>query len=80
MHSHSIIAATLALILHSTTTVAHPTIVARGATDTYGDHTGSTSSHADGSGTYVRSDDEHRYASGDKCWTDLYYVPWLEDT
>ena len=72
MHSHSIIAATLTLLLHSTT--AHPTNAKRGATDTYGDHTGSVSSHADGSGTYVRSDDEHRYASGDKCWTDLYYV------
>jgi hypothetical protein len=39
-----------------------------------GDYTGSTSSFADGSGTYVRTDDVHRYASGVKCWTDLFYV------
>ncbi|KAG9198542.1 hypothetical protein G6514_009844 [Epicoccum nigrum] len=71
MHPHSLLTAALALL---PPTLAHPTLASRGATDTYGDHTGSVSSHADGSGTYVRSDDEHRYASGDKCWTDLYYV------
>ncbi|KAJ4372537.1 hypothetical protein N0V86_007897, partial [Didymella sp. IMI 355093] len=72
MPSQSFIAAIFALLLHSTS--AQPTLTIRGATDTYGDFTGSTSSHADGSGTYVRSDDEYRYASGDKCWTDLFYV------
>jgi len=46
----------------------------RGATDTYGDYTGQWSSYSDGSGTYVRTDDVHRYGSGDKCWTDLFYV------
>ncbi|PVH95314.1 hypothetical protein DM02DRAFT_617970 [Periconia macrospinosa] len=46
----------------------------RGATDTYGDYTGQWSTYKDGEGKYVRSDDVHRYASGDKCWTDLFYV------
>ncbi|KAI4188748.1 MAG: hypothetical protein L6R41_001938 [Letrouitia leprolyta] len=45
-----------------------------GTTSTYGDYTGSTSSYADGSGTYVRTDDVGTYASGVKCWTDLFYV------
>lgn len=38
---------------------------------TYGDWTGSTSSYPDGSGQYVRSDDDHHYASRVHCWTDL---------
>jgi hypothetical protein len=46
----------------------------RGPTDVFGDFTGQWSSHTDGSGTYVRSEDTHRYSSGDKCWTDLFYV------
>lgn len=71
MHSQTLLFAALALL---PPTLAHPTLTTRGATDTYGDFTGSTSTHADGSGTYVRSDDTHTYASGDKCWTDLYYV------
>lgn len=41
------------------------------ATNTYGDFTGCTSQYSDGSGTYVRTDDVHRYSSGTKCWTDL---------
>ncbi|KAL8715458.1 MAG: hypothetical protein Q9220_000792 [cf. Caloplaca sp. 1 TL-2023] len=45
-----------------------------GTTSTYGDYTGSTSSYGDGSGTYVRTDDVGTYASGVKCWTDLFYV------
>lgn len=43
-------------------------------TGTFGDHTGSWSSFTDGSGTYVTSKDVYRYSSGDKCWTDLFYV------
>ncbi|KAI4116149.1 MAG: hypothetical protein LQ345_003378 [Seirophora villosa] len=57
-----------------------------GTTKIYGDYTGSTSSYADGSGTYVRSDDVGTYASGVKCWTDLFYVSssyeakaWVKD-
>ncbi|ORY11486.1 hypothetical protein BCR34DRAFT_601273 [Clohesyomyces aquaticus] len=46
----------------------------RGATDVYGDYSGQWSSYTDGSGTYVNTKDVHRYASGDKCWTDLWYV------
>ena len=40
----------------------------------YGDHEGSVSSYTDGSGTFIRSDDIHTYASRDKCWTELWYV------
>ncbi|KAL1594382.1 hypothetical protein SLS60_010142 [Paraconiothyrium brasiliense] len=52
------------------------TIKKRGPTDTYGDYTGQWSSYPDGSGSYVRTDDVHKYGgpSGDKCWTDLWYV------
>jgi hypothetical protein len=46
----------------------------RGATDEFGDYNGSKSQYPDGSGTYLRSGDVHRYASGDKCWTDMWYV------
>jgi hypothetical protein len=49
-------------------------LIVRGATDTYGDYTGSNSSYPDGSGTYLRSDDTHTYASGDKCWTDFFHI------
>lgn len=45
--------------------------------DTYGEYTGQWSSYPDGSGTYVRTDDVHKYGflgTGDKCWTDLFYV------
>ncbi|CAL8584275.1 hypothetical protein XPA_009880 [Xanthoria parietina] len=45
-----------------------------GTTSKYGDYSGSTSSYGDGSGTYVRTDDVGTYASGVKCWTDLFYV------
>lgn len=72
MKSTPILAAAMAAVLPLTQ--AYPSTTKRGATDTYGDYTGSTSSHADGSGTYIRSDDVHRYASGDKCWTDLFYT------
>lgn len=44
------------------------------ATKTFGDYSGQWSSHTDGSGTYVKTEDVWRYASGDKCWTDLFYV------
>ncbi|KAG9233844.1 hypothetical protein BJ875DRAFT_543434 [Amylocarpus encephaloides] len=47
----------------------------RGASfNTYGDHSGETSSYDTNSGTYVDSADEHRYASRVKCWTDLMFV------
>lgn len=42
-----------------------------GTTAQLGDYTGSTSSYADGSGTYVDSKDQGTYASGVKCWTDI---------
>ncbi|KAL8815937.1 MAG: hypothetical protein Q9223_004984 [Gallowayella weberi] len=45
-----------------------------GTTSRLGDYSGSTSSYGDGSGTYVRTDDVGTYASGMKCWTDLFYV------
>ncbi|KAL8847542.1 MAG: hypothetical protein Q9221_007401 [Calogaya cf. arnoldii] len=45
-----------------------------GTTRKLGDYTGSTSSYADGLGTYIRSEDVGTYASGVKCWTDLFYV------
>jgi len=41
---------------------------------TYGDHTGSKSQYPDGSGKYIKSDDDHRYASGHKCWTDYFAI------
>lgn len=37
----------------------------------FGDFTGSTSSYADGSGTYDFTQDVGTYASGVKCWTDF---------
>ncbi|KAH6873654.1 hypothetical protein B0T10DRAFT_499733 [Thelonectria olida] len=46
----------------------------RGATDTWGDHTGFTSQHSDGEGNYIETDDVHYYASGVKCWTDVFSV------
>lgn len=60
--------------VHQPTQRSVEVVEKRGATDTYGDFTGQKSSYEDGSGKYVRSDDTHRYASGDKCWTDLYFV------
>ncbi|KAF6222549.1 hypothetical protein HO173_013358 [Letharia columbiana] len=45
-----------------------------GTTAQLGDYTGSTSSYPDGSGTYVDSKDQGTYASGVKCWTDIFYV------
>jgi hypothetical protein len=54
-------------------------IESRGARfDTYGDWTGTWSSYTDGSGTYVRSDDDYRYGfagTGTHCWTDLVCFP-----
>ncbi|KAH7130037.1 hypothetical protein B0J11DRAFT_243061 [Dendryphion nanum] len=58
-------------IIHKPSTSA---ITKRGATDVFGDFTGQKSSYPDGSGKYVRSEDVHRYASRDKCWTDLFFV------
>jgi len=49
-------------------------LVERGATDTFGDYTGQWTQYEDGSGTYLRTEDEHRYASGVKCWTDFFYI------
>lgn len=40
----------------------------------YGDWTGDTSRWTDGYGTYVDSKDIYHYASGVKCWTDLFYA------
>lgn len=69
--SHLFFATLTALLPY---TLAIPAITQRGATDTFGDYTGSISSYADGSGTYVRTQDVHRYSSGVKCWTDLFHV------
>ncbi|KAI5799910.1 hypothetical protein EDC01DRAFT_648120 [Geopyxis carbonaria] len=66
--------ALIPLALASLSLAAPSSMVKRGDFDKYGDYTGSTSSYADGQGTYVRSDDDHRYASGVHCWTDLFYV------
>ena len=43
-------------------------------TKTYGDHPGSISQYPDGSGIFVRLDDNFTFPNGDRCWTDLYYV------
>lgn len=43
-------------------------------TRTYGDHPGSISQYPDGSGTFVRLDDNSTFPNGDRCWTDLYYM------
>ncbi|CAI6292846.1 unnamed protein product [Periconia digitata] len=52
------------------------TLDSRGASfETYGDHTGQNSRwNTETDGKYVESADEHRYASGVKCWTDLMTV------
>jgi len=52
-----------------TTSARSAPVEKRGATDKFGDYSGSTSQYPDGSGTYLRTDDEHRYGGGDKCWT-----------
>jgi hypothetical protein len=51
----------------------------RSPTETYGNHEGSVSHYPDGTGKFVRTDDNYDWPNGYKCWTDLYYVESVQN-